>query len=71
MTIMLKPEDIKTEYYPPQPTSGMLTGGYAKGIKITHIKSGISAICEIHRNQHKNRQGAMDLLEQKLGEATL
>jgi len=64
--MMLEPCEIKIESWPPQPTKGMLTGSYSKGIKITHINSGVSVTCEDHRNQHQNKQGAMSLLEDKL-----
>jgi protein subunit release factor A len=63
---MFEPSEIKIEWWPPQPTKGMLTGSYSKGIKITHIESGTSVTFEKYRNQHHNKQGAMSLLEEKL-----
>ncbi len=65
---MIKPEDVKIEAWPPAPTGGMQIGRIPNGVKITHSESGISAICEQYRSQHKNRQGAMELLEKNIAE---
>ena len=46
----------------------MQTGKIPNGIKITHIKTGITVTCENHRSQHRNKQSALEALSKRLSE---
>jgi len=51
------------EYYPPRNAGGQHVGIISKGIKITHIPSGLIAISECERSQLKNKNIAMGMIE--------
>jgi protein subunit release factor A len=56
--------ELLIEIYPeriPNP-GGQHVGFTSTGVKVTHIPSGIIAICEAHRSQHKNRTVACDMI---------
>lgn len=63
---MIKPEDIIIENWPHIPSGGMQTGKIPKGIKITHIETGITVTCDQHRSQHKNKEECLVMLEEEL-----
>lgn len=64
----MKPDEIIIEYYPKPKSGGMQTGTTPKGIKVTHIATGIYEICEKHRNQHMNKDEAIRSLKLRLNE---
>ena len=55
-------EDLLIEKYPPTPLGGQHVGTGPNGIKITHVPSGLIAICEMSRSSHFNKQIAMDMI---------
>ena len=52
--------DLLVETYNPNP--GGQQAGVRTGVKITHLPTGLIAICETERSQHRNRQIAHDML---------
>ena len=54
-------EDLLIEPYPPRTTGGQIAG-YSCGIKVTHTPSGIVAIVERERSQHRNKNVAVDMI---------
>jgi protein subunit release factor A len=58
----MKLKDLEITSYPPEPTTGMLTGKISAGIKIKHIESGQVAICTESRSQHMNKRKAFKKL---------
>lgn len=55
----MKPGDLKFEAYPAPVLTGMQTGKMTPGVKVTHITSGISVVCDEFRHQLKNREKAL------------
>jgi peptide chain release factor 2 len=49
------------EYYPPRNAGGQHVG-FPTGIKITHIPSGLIAICDMERSQMRNKETAMRMI---------
>lgn len=61
----IPPEDILVECWPPRTAEsrgGQHVGSGPCGIKITHIPTGIIAICECMQSQHRNLTIAMDMI---------
>jgi peptide chain release factor 2 len=57
------------EYYPPRKAGGQYVG-IPTGIKITHIPSGLIAICDMERSQIKNKETAMRMIAAGLNQLT-
>lgn len=58
---MIPPEHLKVSTYPERPKGGQHVG-IDYGVKIEHIPTGIIAIVNTGRSQHKNRAIAMDMI---------
>lgn len=54
-------ESLLIETYPKREQGGQVCGGGQTGVKITH-PSGLIAICDKERSQHKNRAIAMEMI---------
>lgn len=63
----LRPQDIRVEMYPPQPTSGMVVG-MSKGVRLIHTPTGTIVECDTERSQHRNREVALKKLKAALAE---
>lgn len=66
-------EDLSITAYPERDYSkgGQHVGVTSTGVKIVHIPTGITAIVETERSQHRNRQIALEMIEYGLIEAGL
>lgn len=53
--------DLIVETYQPTPPGGQ-HAGVRNGVKITHLPSGLIAICDNARSQHRNKAVAMDMI---------
>ena len=62
----LKAEELDIAPYPAPVKTGMTTGKNPSGIIVLHKPSGIFAISIMHREQHKNREAALQQLTGKL-----
>ena len=58
---MIRPEDLRVEVVRPYLPGGQHVGVYC-GVKITHIPTGLVAICDTARSQFRNKKIAMDML---------
>ena len=67
----MKPADLKVEAYPPRSESagGQHVGTGPVGIKVTHLPTGIVAVCQHMRSQHYNRAVCLSGIERMLAEA--
>lgn len=61
-------KDLVISAYPERPAGGMQTGHVSRGIRIVHVPTGISVVCEKHHQPHKNREDALKMLQKALEE---
>lgn len=54
---------IETIGHPPHPN---WTGQLPRGVRITHLPTGLVAECDKHRTQHKNRAACLEELRERL-----
>lgn len=59
----IPPEHLKVETLSRTPKGGQHVGQFDTGVKITHLPTGLVAICEAERSQFKNRNVALQMLE--------
>jgi peptide chain release factor 2 len=64
----LSNKDLKIESYPKVSQKGMAIQTAPKGVKITHVPTGIAVKCDLQRSQHGNRQIALEQLENIVAE---
>ena len=57
----IPPEDLEITAYNPQPPGGQHVSS-PLAVKITHLPSGLTAICANERSQHRNKAIAMDMI---------
>lgn len=57
----IDPKDLKIESYSMRSAGGQHVG-VQNGVKITHLPTGLVAICETERSQHRNKGIAMDMI---------
>jgi len=60
---------LKIEIWPKSPV-GMCTGKIPPGIKVTDTKTNKSVVVNRHRQQHKNKDEAIDLMKRGGGKKT-
>ena len=54
-------EDLKVEIYDSKPAGGQHVG-VPHGVKVTHLPTGLIAIAQSERSQHRNRSIAIDMI---------
>jgi len=64
--IEIKPEDLKFEFYRASGPGGQYVQKRETAVRIWHLPTGISAVCQSERLQNENRERAMKLLYSKL-----
>jgi protein subunit release factor A len=62
MSDLIDPSDLLVEACPPRHQGGQHAGS-ARGVKVTHIPSGLIAISEDCGSQHRNRSIAIAMIE--------
>jgi peptide chain release factor 2 len=55
--------DFEISIWPEQPKGGQHVGSGPRGVKIVHIPTGMTAMCDTERSQHRNRSVAMHMIE--------
>lgn len=61
-------EEFKVEAIYPHPPGGQQVGTRPVDVRVTHLPTGIYAVCGYERSQHKNRTVAMRMVEYGLTE---
>ncbi len=64
--VEIKPEEIKIETFKSSGPGGQHAQKTESAVRITHLKTGISASCEESRSQLKNKEKALSILRAKL-----
>lgn len=59
--MIIKDEDLKVEVIRQHPYGGQHVGT-DRGVKVTHIPSGLIAMVDNDRSQHRNRSIALDMI---------
>jgi protein subunit release factor A len=55
-------EELKVETFNPRPPGGQHVLEHNTGVKITHLPTGMVAICACGGSQHRNRKIALDMI---------
>ena len=61
----MEPNDWKFEVWPEPPKTGMRVG-MPRGVKVTHIPTGMVETCDSERSAHANRDKAINALAARL-----
>lgn len=64
----MNPKNLKIESIDRQLKGGQQCDVMPRGVKITHVPSGLTASCECERSQMKNRDIALSMIEWGLSE---
>ena len=64
----MEPNDWKFEVWPEPPKTGMRVG-IPRGVKVTHIPTGMVETCDSERSMHANRDKAISALTVRLSQA--
>jgi len=65
--ISLNTKELHVEGYAPTPKGGMCVG-MPKGVRVTHIPTGIEVICESERSMYHNRLKAIEMITKLVDE---
>ena len=60
--IKINPEDLRIDIFHAGGHGGQNVNKVATAVRIVHLQSGLTVVCQDERSQHKNKQRAMAML---------
>ena len=69
--VQIKPEDLRIDIFHAGGAGGQNVNKVATAVRVVHLPTGITAVCQDERSQHKNRQKAMTVMRARLLEREL
>lgn len=69
MELQLNQEDIRIDIFHASGHGGQNVQKVATAVRVVHIPTGITAVCQDERSQYRNRQKALSILRARLLEA--
>jgi peptide chain release factor 1 len=64
--IKIKPEDLKVDFYRASGPGGQYVNKRETAVRITHLPTGLVVTSQTERNQLKNKENALTILEARL-----
>jgi peptide chain release factor 2 len=64
--VEIKTEDLRVDFYRASGPGGQYVNKRETAVRITHLPTGITAVCQLARSQAKNREKAMELLYSRI-----
>lgn len=65
MSDLIPPDELRVTSYPERPKGGQHVG-MDYGVKVEHLPTGLIAIVNVGRSQHKHREMAVHMIESAL-----
>jgi protein subunit release factor A len=65
MSDLIPPDELRVTSYPERPKGGQHVG-MDYGVKVEHLPTGLIAIVNVGRSQHKHREMAVHMIEAAL-----
>jgi len=66
LDVRINPEELKVDTFRSSGPGGQHMQKTSSAVRVTHIPTGLAAVCESQRSQHQNREAALRILHTRL-----